>query len=32
MGKVEDQLEKDLILAGGTAIEDRLQDEVRMLL
>lgn len=29
MDKVEDKFEKELILLGGTAVEDRLQDEVR---
>lgn len=31
MGIVEDQYERDFILVGGTAIEDRLQDDVRSL-
>jgi len=29
MSKVEDQWERELTLVGATAIEDRLQDEVR---
>lgn len=32
MAKVEDKYERDLTLIGATAIEDRLQDEVRKLL
>lgn len=32
MAQVEDKLERELTLAGGTAIEDRLQDEVRRVL
>ena len=31
MQKVEDKLERDLTLVGATAIEDRLQDNVRMI-
>lgn len=32
MEELHDEIEKDLQIIGATAIEDRLQDEVRMLL